>query len=583
MILKALYDYYDRCGNLPAPGTELKEIAFLIVIDKDGNFIRLEDRRIDAKTAQKFLVPQGVGRSSAPIPNLLWDNPAYVLGISDANFPFNQSKLTSEKIEKKEKEREKERAKNIKCHATFIEMIETLHHQHPDWNDVKALCQFYQQSDIIQKIEADPLWIELKKNLTKNISFIIEGCRKILPEREGLVASTSKGKGVQEGLCLITGERSELAETTTATAIPGSQASAKLVSFQVHSGYDSYGKQKGYNAPISKKAEFKYTTALKTLLSKDSRNKFLVGSRTFVFWTSTNTEVTKEIENSIFQLFGFEPTTDDPNKNIENVRKVLMSIYSGTLKTSLNDIFYILGLAPNSARIAVSYWSEQPLKQFAGMILRHFNDMEIVDTRKEKRPYMGLRSMLSAVTQGGKSSEASPNLPDVVVKSIFQGYPYPYTLFASCIRRINAEKKISITRAAILKAFLNRLNDNHKKIKVMLDTENSNQGYLCGRLFAVLDKIQADANGTRSIKERYLNAASSTPASVFATILNLSSHHSENLSEGSRIFYEKIKQEIVDKISSNGFPSHLDLQDQGRFFVGYYQQMQWFFTAKENK
>ena len=31
MILKALYDYYNRCGNLPAPGMEEKEIGFVIV------------------------------------------------------------------------------------------------------------------------------------------------------------------------------------------------------------------------------------------------------------------------------------------------------------------------------------------------------------------------------------------------------------------------------------------------------------------------------------------------------------------------------------------------------------------------
>lgn len=117
----------------------------------------------------------------------------------------------------------------------------------------------------------------------------------------------------------------------------------------------------------------------------------------------------------------------------------------------------------------------------------------------------------------------------------------------------------------------------------MLDKENTNQGYLCGRLFAVLDKIQDDANRQHSIRERYMNAASSTPATVFATILNLSAHHSEKLNEGRRIFFEKTKQEIIDKISAEGFPNHLDLQDQGRFFVGYYHQMQSFFTKNENE
>ena len=115
----------------------------------------------------------------------------------------------------------------------------------------------------------------------------------------------------------------------------------------------------------------------------------------------------------------------------------------------------------------------------------------------------------------------------------------------------------------------------------MLDKENTNQGYLCGRLFAVLDKIQGDANGQHSIKERYMNSASSTPAAVFATILNLSVHHSEKLSEGRKIFFEKVKQEIFDKMDANGFPTHLDLQDQGRFFVGYYHQLQSFYIKNE--
>ena len=116
----------------------------------------------------------------------------------------------------------------------------------------------------------------------------------------------------------------------------------------------------------------------------------------------------------------------------------------------------------------------------------------------------------------------------------------------------------------------------------MLDKENKNQGYLCGRLFAVLDKIQEDANNQHSIRERYMNSASATPATVFATFLNLSSHHSENLNEGRKIFFEKLKQEIIDKLPADGFPTHLDLQDQGRFFVGYYHQRQDFFKKNEN-
>jgi CRISPR-associated protein Csd1 len=312
-----------------------------------------------------------------------------------------------------------------------------------------------------------------------------------------------------------------------------------------------------------------------------------------LFWASKNDEAGKQAEESIFNMFGFTEQEDDPNKNIEQVKKTFNAIYSGSLRTSLDDKFYILGLAPNSSRIAVTYWSELPLKDFAARILRHFEDMEIADTRKEKKPYMGLYSILEAVTLGGNPSDATPNLPDAVVKSIFQGLSYPFSLFSSCIRRIRAEldnkkwdyaykKGLVITRAAIIKAYLNRI-DNQQKINVMLDDKNTNQGYLCGRLFAVLDKIQDEANNQHSIRERYMNSASATPAAVFATILNLSYHHSEKLNEGRKVWFEKIKQEIVDKISPDGFPAHLDLQDQGRFFVGYYQQTQWFYTKKEEQ
>lgn len=589
MILKALYDYYNRCGNLPAPGMELKELSFIIVIDTDGKFVRLEDRRIDNKTAQKFLVPKGIGRSSAHTPNFLWDNPAYVLGISDANFPYDSSRLNEEKKEKKEKDRENERAKNIKCHKTFVDLVDHLAQKYPKQKDIKSLQKFYEDQNILEKIKKDPLWPDFQKNLIKNISFLIDGDSQILPEKKELFTNDFKKEQKSiEGYCLVTGEKADLIETTSATSIQGSQATAKLVSFQVSSGYDSYGKKKGFNAPISKDAEFKYTTALRSLLEKDSRNKFFVGSRTFVFWASSKDDSALAVENSVFNMFGLNGIEDDPNKNIENVKKVMQAIYSGNLKTTLDDKFYILGLSPNSARIAVSYWKEQPLRQFAGMILHHFDNMNIVDTRKEKKPYVGLRTMLSAVTLCGKSSDVTPNLSEEIIKSIFEGVQYPYTLFTGCIRRIRAESgdnsknPVNIARAGIIKAYLNRINDNNKNIQIMLDKENRNLGYLCGRLFATLEKIQEDANNIHSIRERYMNAASSTPSTVFATILNLSVHHAEKLNKSKQIYYEKMKQDIIDKLPANGFPSHLTLQDQGRFFVGYYQQRQDFFTKKES-
>ncbi len=566
MILKALYDYYQRSGEEVAPlGLEYKQIGFIIVLDKDGHFLRFEDRRLDKKSAQQFLVMKSVGRSSAPVSNYLYDNSQYVFGYSDKGDLDSMRKYFD----------------------TFKSKVVEIYGMYSENKAIQAVYAFYQQepSAMVEAMQQDALWDDIAKNLNKKystFSFLIDGDTEIVASKRDLMNLATPEDTVKGKLCLVTGKHSKTVEVTTATMIPGSQATAKLVAFQVNSGYDSYGKTKGNNAPISEDAEFAYTTALNHMLRPDSHNKFTVGNRTFLFWASSASQAAKESEDSLFALLGRPETDDDdPNRRIELVRSTFMAIYNGKLSSDKDDTFYILGLAPNSARIAVVYWNEMPLRDFAGVISRHFEDMEMVDIRKEKKPYVGLHSILGSVTLGGKSSDAIPNMPDAVVKSIFQGLPYPISLFQACLRRVRAEQSINVVRAAIMKAYLNRLNDNnHKNIERMLDKENNNQGYLCGRLFAVLENLQYAANKQDSIRSSYMNAASSTPAAVFSTILKLSNSHYGKLSKenkGLAVFFDNQKKEIMAMIQD--FPTTLDLGDQGRFFLGYYHQK----CYRENK
>lgn len=566
MILKALYDYYQRSGEEVAPlGLEYKQIGFIIVLDKDGHFLRFEDRRLDKKSAQQFLVMKSVGRSSAPVANYLYDNSQYVFGYSDKGDLDSMRKYFD----------------------TFKSKVAEIYGMYSENKAIQAVYAFYQlePSAMVEAMQQDALWDDIAKNLNKKystFSFLIDGDTEIVASKRDLMNLATPEDTVEGKLCLVTGKHSKTVEVTTATMIPGSQATAKLVAFQVNSGYDSYGKTKGNNAPISEDAEFAYTTALNHMLRPDSHNKFMVGNRTFLFWASSASQAAKESEDSLFALLGRPETDDDdPNRRIELVRSTFMAIYNGKLSADKDDTFYILGLAPNSARIAVVYWSEMPLRDFAGVISRHFEDMEMVDIRKEKKPYVGLHSILGSVTLGGKSSDAIPNMPDAVVKSIFQGLPYPISLFQACLRRVRAEQSINVVRAAIMKAYLNRLNDNnYKNIESMLDKENNNQGYLCGRLFAVLENLQYAANKQDSIRSSYMNAASSTPAAVFSTILKLSNSHYGKLSKenkGLAVFFDNQKKEIMAMIQD--FPTTLDLGDQGRFFLGYYHQK----CYRENK
>lgn len=555
MILRALYDYYHRCGDLPAFGMELKEIGFIIVINKDGDFLRFEDRRIDKKSAQQFLVKKSVGRSSGVAPNTLYDNSQYVFGYMPEKGDMDKMR---------------------KYYDAFKSKIEDLYVLAPDNNILKALVGFYKQepSVIVESMHHDSLWEEIVANLNKKyslFSFLIEGDTEIVASKQNLIQLSDCENKSDGNICLVSGIKGLTARVHSKTPFQGNSFSS-LVSFMEGKGYDSYGKSQGMNAPVCEEAEFAYTTALNHMLRADSHNKFSIGNRTFLFWASSDSDAAKASEDSLFAFFG-KSDGDDPNRRIELVKKTFMSIYNGQLPSNGNDKFYILGLAPNSARIAVVYWTEVPLYEFARTISRHFEDMEIIDARKDKKPYFGLHVILGTVTLGGKSSDATPNLPDAVVKSIFQGLPYPASLYQACIRRIRAEQSLNVTRAAIIKAYLNRLNDNNKKIEIMLDKENNNQGYLCGRLFAVLENLQYAANKQDTIRSSYMNAASSTPAAVFSTILKLSNSHYSKLAKdkkGLAVYFDSQKEEIIAKLKD--FPETLDLQDQGRFFLGYYHQ-----------
>lgn len=319
MILKALYDYYNRCEGLTPKGLENKEIGYLIVIEPDGTFVRIESRMQDKKTAASFVVLQSVKRSGTKFtPNYFWDNYEYVIGGKEAN---------------------------IKKHNAFIHIIESFKSGLPENKNINAISNFYKKYNDIEKvIEKDSLYEDFHKS-KKNISFLINGECKIAAEDPDIhdFVLAQKNEDNKKGLCLVLGEDRSISRLHTTIKL--TKDTGPLVSFKTDRGYDSYGKEQGYNAPISEDVEFAYTTALNTMLQKDSHNKFMVGNRTFVFWASSSKEIAEEAEESLFDMLGYSDTkADNPNAKIEQVRKVFTSIYSGVLKTNLDDRFYIIAV-----------------------------------------------------------------------------------------------------------------------------------------------------------------------------------------------------------------------------------------------
>lgn len=583
MILQALYDYYQRKAadsesNIAPRGFERKQIPFIIVIDNQGNFINLEDTRSGEgkqKRAKSFLVlktKSRTGPKASETANVFWDHWGYLLGQP-----------------KDETDKAKEDGK--KQNNTFVTKVKFLSSKYPENSQFKAVDRFYEKAENIRSLLEHENWKECYRIPGCNLSFRIAGESDIVAEHNDLREEVDAAKGTNEeeqtqsaeGVCLVTGEKLPIAILHSATSLPGGKSGGKIVGFQRNSGYDSYNKEQGMNAPVSKKAEDAYTTALNVLLGRDSKNKFKIADTSVLFWAQQESN----FENH-FSFYFAPPPKDDPDQNIREVKALFESIHTGKFNTEGDTQFYILGLAPNAARISIRFWKTGKVVDFAANIAQHFEDLEIVRSKNDEKEYFSLYNLLAHVSFEFKVDNVPPNLAGKVIESILDGTKYPVTLQQQCIRRIRAEQHVSRIRAAVLKAYLNRkektYSTNEKLITMALDLENKNQGYLCGRLFAVLEKIQENAQPgiNATIKDRYYGAASSTPVTVFGRLLNLSNHHLAKLAGGNKIYYEKMIQEIMSGVNSDGLPAHLSLDDQSRFAIGYYHQRQDLFT-KRNK
>ena len=611
MILQALYQYYQQMhavgADIAPPGMEKKAIPFIIELTPEGEVIQVtETMDSENKKGKTFLVSRSAtrsGKNAFQVAQVMWDHLGYVLGVSKDGT-------------------EKEEQVAPMQNESFIKKVDELRELYPENPHIAAVARFYHDGHALRLIEDETIIKDIQKTTGANISFRVRDL-----EDDRLVASiqdvqsymnrATESKDTDNSntsVCLVTGEKSMIICTHPSVNLPGAQATASLISFQTSSGFDSYGKEQGFNAPISVRAAGAIATALNDLLTKGKNTNYRVGDTTFVFWSNlADEELLSSYRTATFNGISSSSEEEEENLDLENPEgekskksrrkkknipstitpdresyRVLQTLkaacgYNGGKVHEDNGRFYILGLAPNAARISIKLWAEGSIPEIVGNTLQHQYDMNIISEKGnvdvETPTLRSIYQIVKTVSSSDKSDKWSSNLIQSIVESIVENKPYPQSLQQACLERIRRGNRITELRAAILKAYINR-KKQQEYITMSLDPNQTNKAYLAGRLFALFESIQQCALGgnlNRTIRDAYYGTASTTPRTIFGRLDALSKVHLSKLRKekpGLAILKEKQLEEIYNLIPGGApeMPTHFSLGDQSIFAVGYYHQ-----------
>jgi len=592
MILQALKQYYDRMkqdkeAQLPEYGFSKEAIHFELLIDKEGNLIKVNSLKKEVresagggKKSQRSVpiimdVPSTTKTDSrsgqTPPPNFLWDNSGFVLGM-DAKGKAEKALAKHKEFKKFHKEfAEKYQIQDDEGMAAVLNFLKK-------WDSSKApelehWDEIEKGANLVFRLEADSLrYIHQRPR-------IVEAWKKYVPYAEEQYAKDAEKRGDGKslnirGVCLLTGSLTNLARVHRKIGgVRYAQATgAAIVSFNEES-YISYGKEQSLNSPIGIESAFAYTTALNYLLSRDDR-KIQIGDATTVFWADKETPM----EDWFSQMFN--PQQEDTS-TLSDVRRFLESLRDGKKPKEIDGktMFYILGLSPNASRLSVRFWYAGTVEEISDKLGKHFRDIAIEKQYEKDKEFPGLWHLLVQTAVQGKTENINPLLSGELARSILTGSNYPLSMLSALISRIRANEEINYLRASMIKGILVR--NYRKEVKMALDKENKEVPYLLGRLFAVLEKAQQDALGdiNATIKDKYYASSSATPSATFPVLLRLNKYHTSKGEHGN--YYDTLNAEILEQLPAKKFPNHLTLDEQGLFAIGYYHQRNDFYKKKE--
>lgn len=577
MILQALTQYYEEllaAGKITRPGWAKAKVSFALDLDDAGQVRQLlhlqREVQRGKKTAlvpQELDMPSPVKRTAGVAANFLCDNSSYLLGADDKGKP----------------------TRSLECFSAARALHLSLLRDAAS-PAAQAIVRFFETWDPAQAAEHPALredWADLMKG--GNLTFWY---RDAPAAADPAVAAAwqrqyeSGGEDAEDALCLVTGQHTTLARLhPSIKGVAGAQViGASLVSFNAPA-FCSYEHEQGANAPTGEYAAFAYATALNTLLA-DRDHVCRVGDTTILFWAA-NAEAAYQ-DFMMYSLFNDHYSEGDILSTLHSLAKG-ESVDWDQARLDPATRFYVLGLAPNAARLSVRFFWQNNFGTLARNIARHYERLDIVRPSFDKFPTLPIWRLVQETVRrpapGASPADPSPRLAGDLLLAVLNDALYPATLLDGVSLRIRAEHDVTRGKAAILKAYYLR-NSSDQNIKEVMTVELNEQSaylpYVLGRLFAVLEAVQQSANPgiNTTIKDRYFNSASATPASVFPLLLNLAQKHLAKLDVGLATYYDKKITELNSRITCT-LPARMSLPEQSAFQIGYYHETQKRYAKKE--
>ena len=568
MILQALVKHYEDLvarGAVAPPGWGEAKVSVALYIDENGSLVHAASVQTEQKKGKKTVlapqtmeVPAPVKRSVNVEANFLCDHSGYLLGADHKGKPGRTEQCFEA------------------CKRPHMQILQDV-----DSPGARALFHVFETWEPAQA-EEHPV-------LRENWDEIISGCNLVFrygyiylqqdPDiRQAWQAHYLASGDGPEMTCLVTGKKGPVEATHPAVkGIKGAQPSgAALVSFN-EPAFCSYGKKQNYNATTSQYAAFAYTAALNHLIA-DREHVSYIGDTAVLSWA--------EGAELAYQgmLCGVLLGLPQPYSAEELQKKVIRMAAGYPVEfqekcLDPNRTFYILGIAPNAGRLSVRFFLKNSFGAFMKNMAAHQERLSIIRLANDPFPTIPLWKLLSeTVSQNAKEKNASPNMAGDVLRAILMNTRYPATLLNGVTLRIRAEHEITRGRAAILKAYYSK--NKHKDVPeevltVSLNPESTSVPYQLGRLFAILEHIQSAANpGINStIKDKYFNSASATPAVIFPVLVNLAQKNLRKIGGGLQVLLEQELSAVMEKLGEC-YPARLNLAQQGAFQLGYYHQTQ---------